>query len=140
MLDNPQLGLKNSPLLKQVVQVYTPTIFRMLHDQYDLASVVRIKNRQENLLVHTYTIEFLHKIGEYIVSYDTTDKTFSCSCRKFEIIEILCCYVLKVFDALDIKTISDMYILKRWTKEAKSGCILNNRRINVEEDVNLIAT
>ena len=31
----------------------------------------------------------------------------------------------------------DMYILKRWTKEAKSGCILDNRRINVEEDVNL---
>ena len=28
----PQLSVKNSPLLKQVVQVYTPTIFRMLHD------------------------------------------------------------------------------------------------------------
>ena len=33
----PQLGLKNSPLLKQAVQVYTLVIFRMLHDQYDLA-------------------------------------------------------------------------------------------------------
>ena len=112
----------------------------MLHDEYDLASAARIKNRQENLLVHTYTIEFLHKLGEYIVSYDTEDKTFSCSCRKFEIIEILCCHVLKVFDSLDIKTISNMYILKRWTREAKSGCILDNRRINVEEDVNLTAT
>ena len=33
-----------------------------------------------------------------------------------------------------------MYILKKWTRETKSGYILDNRRINVEEDVNLIAT
>ena len=112
----------------------------MLHDQYDLASATRIKNRQEDLLVHTYTIEFLHKLGEYIVSYDIADKTFLCSCRKFEIVGILCCHVLKVFDFLDIKTIPDMYILKKWTRGAKSRCILDNRRINVEEDVNLSVT
>ncbi|KAM4072621.1 hypothetical protein ACB094_11G152300 [Castanea mollissima] len=136
----PQLGLKNSPLLKQAVQVYTRLIFRMLHDQYDLASVARIKNRQEDSLVHTYTIEFMHQPGEFIVSYDTTNKTFACSCRKFEIVGILCCHVLKVFDFLDIKTIPDIYILKRWTREAKSGYILDNRRTNVEEDVNLSVT
>ena len=67
---NPQLGLKNSPLLKQIVQVYTPIIFRTLHDQYNLALAARIKNCQEGLVVHTYTVEFLHKLGEYIVSYD----------------------------------------------------------------------
>ena len=90
--------------------------------------------------MHTYTIEFMHKPGEVIVSYDTIDKTFSCICRKFEIVGILCCHVLKVFDFLAIKTIPDMYILKRWTREAKSGCILDNRRTNVEEDVNLSVT
>ena len=109
----------------------------MLHDQYDLASATRIKNHQEDLLVHTYTIEFMHKPGEFIDSYDIVDKTFSCSCRKFEIVGILCCHVLKVFDFLDIKTIPDIYILKRWTRETKSGCILDNRRTNMEEDVNL---
>ena len=112
----------------------------MLHDQYDLASATRIKNRQEDLLVHTYTIEFMHKPGEFIVSYDTANKTFLCSCRKFEIVRILCCHVLKVFDFLDIKTIPDMYILKKWTRGAKSRCILDNRRTNVEEDVNLSVT
>ena len=112
----------------------------MLYDQYNLALAARIKNRQEDLLVHTYTVEFLHKPSEYIVSYDTVDKTFSCSCRKLEIVGILCCHVLKVFDSLDVKTISDMYILKRWTRETKSGCILDNRRTNVEKDVNLTVT
>ena len=90
--------------------------------------------------MHTYTIEFIHKPGEFIVSYDTTDKTFSCSCKKFEIVGILCCHVLKVFDFLNIKIIHDMQILKRWTREAKSGCILDNRRTNMENDVNLSVT
>ena len=114
----PQLGLKNSTLLKQAIQEYTPVIFRMLHDQYDLASAIRIKNRQEDLLMHTYTVEFLHKPAEFIVSYNTTNKTFSCSCRKLQIVRILCYHVLKVFDSLDIKTIPDTYILKRLTREA----------------------
>ena len=85
----------------------------MLYDQYNLASAARIKNRQKDLLVHTYTIEFMHKPGEFIVSNDTADKTFSYSCKKFEIVRILCCHVLKVFDFLVIKTIPNMYILKR---------------------------
>ena len=90
----------------------------MLHDQYDLASAIRIKNRQEDLLMPTYTVEFLHKPAEFIVSYNTKNKTFSCSCRKLEIVGILCYHVLKVFDSLDIKTIPDTYILKRLTREA----------------------
>ena len=118
--------------------MYTPIIFRILHDQNDLASIVRIKNCQEDLLVHTYTIEFIHKPGEFIVFYDTANKTFSCSCRKFEIVGNLCYH--EVFNFLDMKTILNMYILKRWTREAKSGCILDNRRTNVENDVNLSVT
>ena len=90
--------------------------------------------------MHTYIIEFMHKLSEFIVSYDTANKTFLCSCRKFEIVRILCCHVLKVFDFLDMKTIPDMYISKRWTREEKSGCILDNRRTNVEKDVNLSVT
>ena len=30
--------------------------------------------------------------------------------------------------------------MKRWTREAKSGCILDNRRTNMENDVNLSVT
>jgi hypothetical protein len=30
----PTLGLKNSLLLKQVAQMYTPIIFKKIHDEY----------------------------------------------------------------------------------------------------------
>jgi zinc finger SWIM domain-containing protein 3 len=121
-----KLSLKNSPLLQQAVQVYTPAIFKIFQDQYDLASAVMIKNRRDDLLVHTYTVVLLNEDGEYIVSFDSVEKTISCSCRKFETVGILCCHALKVFYLLDIKTIPDIYILKRWRREAKSGYILEN--------------
>jgi zinc finger SWIM domain-containing protein 3 len=98
-----------------------------------------IKNRRDDLLVHTYTVVLLNKDGEYIVSFDFVEKTISCSCRKFETVGILCCHALKVFYLLDIKTILDIYILKRWRKEAKSGYILENTT-SVEDDVNLTVT
>jgi uncharacterized membrane protein len=41
---------------------------------------------------------------------------------------------------LDIKIILDTHVLKRWTKEANSGQILNTKTENVQEDVNLIVT
>ena len=78
-----------------------------------------IKNRRDDLLVHTYTVVLLNEDGEYIVSFDFIEKTISCSYRKFETVGILCCHALKVFDLLDIKTIPDIYILKRWRREAK---------------------
>ena len=115
----PKVSLKNSLLLQQAVQVYTPAIFKIFQDQYDLASVAMIKNRRDDLLVHTYTVVLLNKDGEYIVSFDSIEKTISCNCRKFETVGILCCHALKVFDLLDIKTIPDIYILKRWRREAK---------------------
>jgi len=59
---------------------------------------------------------------------------------KFEKIGIVCCHALKVFYLLDIKIISDTYILKRGTREAKSRQILNTKTENVQEDVNLIVT
>ena len=98
-----------------------------------------IKNRRDDLLAHTYTVVLLNKDGEYIVSFDSVEKTISCNCRKFETVGILCCYALKVFDLLDIKTILNIYILKRWRREAKSGYILENTT-SVEEDVNLTVT
>uniref|UniRef100_A0A2N9FJV3 Protein FAR1-RELATED SEQUENCE n=1 Tax=Fagus sylvatica TaxID=28930 RepID=A0A2N9FJV3_FAGSY len=63
-----------------------------------------------------------------------------CSCRKFETFGILCCHALKVFDVLDIKIIPGLYLLKRWTREAKNGYVLDRSGRDVQEDVNLDIT
>jgi hypothetical protein len=43
--------------------------------------------------------------------------------RKFETFGILCCHALKVFEANYVKLVPEKYILKRWTKDARSGII-----------------
>jgi hypothetical protein len=134
------LGLKNSPLLKHAVEMYTPVIFKKFHDEYDYASAAIIKHRSESQSVHEYIVGLYEKDKEYKVIFDHDNKIISYSCMKFEIFGILCCHALKVFDLLDIKRIPDAYILERWTREAKSGPILNIKMKNVEDDVNLNVT
>jgi len=61
-------------------------------------------------------------------------------CRKFETTGILSSHVLKVFEANDIKVVLEKYILKRWTKEGRSGIIQDVRGKEIEEDPKLSST
>jgi zinc finger SWIM domain-containing protein 3 len=132
----PTLGLKNSTLLKQAAQTYTPVIFKKFHDEYDYASAAIIKHRNDSQLVHEYIVGIFDESREYKVVCEPANQIISCSCRKFETFGILCCHALKFFDWLDIKIIPSTYILKRWTREAKSEYIFNTMTKNVEDDVN----
>ncbi|XP_059437569.1 protein FAR1-RELATED SEQUENCE 1-like [Corylus avellana] len=116
--------------------MYTPVIFEKIHDEYDYASVTIIKHCSESQFMHEYIVALYEKDKEYKVIFNRDNKIISCSCMKFETFGILYCHALKVFDLLNIKIIPDTYILKRWTREAKSGHIYVKTR-NVEEDVNL---
>ncbi|XP_059437602.1 protein FAR1-RELATED SEQUENCE 5-like [Corylus avellana] len=127
------LGLKNSPLLKHAAQTYTPVIFEKIHDEYDYTSAMIIKHCNESQFVHEYIVALYEKDKEYKVIFNRDNKIILCSCMKFETFGILCCHALKVFNLLDIKIIPDTYILKRWTREAKSGHIYVKTK-NVEED------
>jgi zinc finger SWIM domain-containing protein 3 len=131
------LGLKNSPLLKQVAQTYTPMIFKKFHDEYDYALAAIIKHRNDSQLVHEYIAGIFDESREYRVVCELANQIISCSCRKFETFGILCCHAFKTFGWLDIKIIPSTYILKRWTREAKSEYILNTMTKNMEDDVNL---
>ncbi|XP_062158767.1 protein FAR-RED IMPAIRED RESPONSE 1-like [Alnus glutinosa] len=115
-------------------------IFKKFHDEYDYASAAIIKHRSDSQAVHEYIVGIFNEGREYKVVCDHVNKIISCSCRKFETFGILCCHALKIFDLLDIKIIPDAYILKRWTREAKSEYILNTTSRNVEENINLNGT
>jgi len=90
--------------------------------------------------MHEYIVALHDEDREYKIFCDRGNKTILWSYMKIETFGILCCHALKVFDLLDMKIIHDLCILKRWTREAKSGHILNIKTSNVEEDVNLNVT
>ena len=90
--------------------------------------------------MHEYIVGIFDESREYKVVCNHVNKIISCGCRKFETFGILCGHSLKFFYLLDIKIIPSIYILKKWTREAKSEYILNTMMKNVEDDVNLNVT
>jgi hypothetical protein len=55
------------------------------------------------------------------VKFDPNGSKVSCSCKKFEFVGVLCRHALKVLDHNNIKELAPEYILKRWTRHAKTG-------------------
>ena len=60
-----------------------------------------------------------------IVEGDPINQTTSCSCGMFNRTGILCAHSIKVLDLMNIKILPTHYVLKRWTRDARNGSILD---------------
>lgn len=96
-------------MLKQMVEIYTKTIFEEFHNEY-VQSIVSIINDGESTIFTIRTVVDGKK--DKNVRMDR-DGFLSCSCKKFEVKGILCRHCLKVlgdiFNATDLLV---QYILK----------------------------
>lgn len=74
------------------------------------------------------------------VVVNPTSQTVLCSCRLFERIGILCRHKLKGLDLLNIKLLPEKYILKGWTRCARSEIVQDMHGRNIVENPNFDAT
>jgi len=79
----------------------------------------------------TFTLE------EYKVIGDPLEKTSTYSCGQFSRIRILCAHALKVLNLMNIKSLPTQYVLKRWTREARSGTIQDSHGRDIIENPRL---
>ncbi|XP_043694268.1 protein FAR1-RELATED SEQUENCE 5-like [Telopea speciosissima] len=126
-----------SPIIKQAAEVYTPLTFELFQEQMDWVSACLIKNKNESNLMSEFLVGLVESKCEYKVCCNPSELRINCSCKKYETFGILCCHCLKVLDVLDIKCIPLAYILKRWTRGARSLVVIDNEGKQVEEDSNL---
>ncbi|GKA56505.1 FAR1-related sequence 5-like protein [Tanacetum coccineum] len=136
----PRVRMHKSPMLQQVAQVYTPSLFNLFQEEFDWSLSAIIKYRKENYPIHTYVVTMFNQEGEYTITSNHLEKTISCSCKKFETCGILCCHSLKVLDVIDVKLLPERYIIKRWTREAKNGSVQDARGQTVQLYANLSET
>lgn len=114
-----------SNMLKQVAEIYTRTIFDIFQEEF-VESLGYYVDKIEDSMVSKYRVtrdEDAH--APCTVSYDFSEKRTSCSCCKFETSGILCRHILRVFLTVDVRVLPEYYILKRWTRDAKSGFVLD---------------
>nr|AAS58488.1 putative transposase [Triticum monococcum] len=133
----PKLCMRRPPpMLVQASKLYTHVIFEAFQGEFErsLAACTKALDGNNEYLVGDFTYE-----EEYKVTGDPLKETAVCSCRQFDRIGILCAHALKVLDLMNIKSLPPQYVLKRWTREARSGTIKDNMGRNVMENPNMAA-
>ncbi|KAM3189162.1 hypothetical protein ACQJBY_067846 [Aegilops geniculata] len=137
----PRIGME-TPMLLQTSEAYTPTIFEAFKSEYrrSMAACSRALDGD-----NTYVVTIVRANGdlsselERIVVGDPLEQTASCSCFQFKRTGVLCAHALKVLDLMNIKLLPNHYLLKRWTREAKSGTIQDTKGRDIIEDPKLDA-
>ncbi|CAK8561089.1 unnamed protein product [Lathyrus sativus] len=133
----PRLRNSYSKILQQVSELYTPSIFYQFQHEYELFENCSVKNIDMQPPLTDCVIAMESNFSEWRVSLDLDKNSICCSCRKLESFGILCCHCLRVFIHMDVKSVPKHYILKRWTKLARSETSRNIDVSYVEEDVDL---
>ncbi|XP_057511652.1 protein FAR-RED IMPAIRED RESPONSE 1-like [Actinidia eriantha] len=131
-----QPGLKSpSPFGKQMATIYTHAIFKKF--QVEVLGVVACHPKKEsgdgaNI---TFKVQDFEDNQDFIVVWNETTSFTSCSCRLFEYNGFLCRHVMIVLQMSGVHNIPSHYILKRWTKDAKSRQIRRQGSDMVESRV-----
>ncbi|KAG8649126.1 protein FAR-RED IMPAIRED RESPONSE 1 isoform X2 [Manihot esculenta] len=131
-----QPALKSpSPWEKQMSMVYTHAIFKKF--QVEVLGVVGChpkKEREDGTNV-TFRVQDCEKNEYFLVSWNQSKSAVSCLCRLFEYKGFLCRHALIVLQICGLSSIPTHYILKRWTKDAKSGQQLAEGKARIETRV-----
>lgn len=109
-----------SPCEKQLSTVYTHAIFKKF--QVEVLGVVGChpKKESEDGTTSTFRVQDCEKGEYFMVTWNEIKSEVSCFCRFFEYKGFLCRHAMIVLQICGLSSIPPNYILKRWTKDAKS--------------------
>lgn len=123
-----------SKMLRQAANAYTPAVLKIFQIEFELSMDLMVYNCDHVQATYIYKVKAEKCPKEYIVRFDTTNNTIICNCRKFDFMGIQCRHVLKVLDIINIKVLPPQYILKRWTKDAKTVNLRSMHEIEVDNE------
>lgn len=124
-----------SPMEKQAAKLYTRIIFMKFQEELveTLAYPATVVDD-----TGSETLFRVAKFGEdykgHSVKFNVFEKKASCSCQMFEFSGIICRHILAVFKVTNVLTLPSHYILKRWTRNAKSGVLLDEHALGLPND------
>lgn len=111
-----------SPMEKQAANLYTRRIFAKFQEELVETFVYTANRIDGDGAISTYRVaKFEDDHRAYIVSLNVPEMKANCSCQMFEYCGILCRHVLTVFTVTNVLTLPSHYILKRWTRNARTG-------------------
>ncbi|XP_021715579.1 protein FAR1-RELATED SEQUENCE 3-like isoform X1 [Chenopodium quinoa] len=124
-----------SPMEKQAADLYTRKIFTKFQDELVETFVYTANRIDGDGDTSTYRVaKFEDDHKAYTVTLNISDMRASCSCLMFEYSGILCRHILTVFTVTNVLTLPPHYILRRWTRNAKSVVSLDEPGANYAQE------
>ncbi|KAF5745829.1 protein FAR1-RELATED SEQUENCE 5 [Tripterygium wilfordii] len=117
-----------SPMEKQASEFYTRKLFTRFQDELVGTLTLMASKANDDGGTITYQVaKFGEDLKAYHVKFTVLEMKATCTCQMFEFSGLLCRHILAVFRVTNVLTLPSHYILKRWTRNAKSSIILEER-------------
>lgn len=127
-----------SPMEKQAASLFTRKIFARFQEELVETFVYTANRIEGDGAISTFRVaKFEDNQKAYFVRLNYSEMTANCSCQMFEYSGILCRHVLTVFTVTNVLTLPSHYILKRWTRNAKSGPGLDDQAVELQAQESL---
>ncbi|KAF9611549.1 hypothetical protein IFM89_032949 [Coptis chinensis] len=107
----------------------------MFQDQFVQSISYRHKKIEENgskVVYNVWREDYERSVRT--VTFDSSNITAKCSYQLFEFAGYLCRHVLKIFLVEDVRKLPTHYIIKRWTRDAKLGSIIDAHGEEMQAD------
>ena len=117
-----------SPMEKQAAELYTRKLFMKFQEELvETLTFLATKVEDQDAISIYRVAKFGENHKAYSVRFNVREMKATCSCHMFEFSGLLCRHILTVFRVTNVLTLPPRYVLKRWTRNAKSGVILEER-------------
>ncbi|XP_068648050.1 protein FAR1-RELATED SEQUENCE 9-like [Aristolochia californica] len=124
----------SSPMEKQAASLYTREMFKQFQVELFECFGYVAKKVTEDGAIKTYRVaKFGEDHNHNNVEFIPAEIRATCDCHMFEFMGILCRHVLNVFRVANVFMLPDHYVLKRWTKNAKSKDLLAEGNIEIRD-------
>uniref|UniRef100_A0A0A9DED4 Protein FAR1-RELATED SEQUENCE n=1 Tax=Arundo donax TaxID=35708 RepID=A0A0A9DED4_ARUDO len=111
------------PMEKQASDLYSKLLFDLFQDELVGSSQFLVQKVETGHISKFEVTKSGIANRRYTVVYNEPGNRITCSCHKFEHGGILCRHALRVLIAIGMLVLPDKYILKRWTRNAKSDIL-----------------
>lgn len=116
------------PAVVQAAERYTTKIFTLFQEEYVRTLDLFVESLGEDGTVCTYRVSSFENIKPRTVTFNSSDNSVKCSCKKFQIMGILCAHALKILHTRRLPDLPLQYYLNRWTRDARAGAVVDDFR------------
>ncbi|KAL1205272.1 Protein FAR1-RELATED SEQUENCE 1 [Cardamine amara subsp. amara] len=131
-----QPGLKSpSPFGKQMAEIYTREMFKKFQVEVlgGVACYPKKESEEYGVNKKTFRVQDYEQNRSFVVVWNNCESSeVICSCRLFEFKGFLCRHALIVLQMSGELSIPSQYVLKRWTKNAKSNEVMESDQIDID--------